>query len=59
MTLEPEQGNGKSTTQIESLFTAFCRKPEKGREKCRQFERGESQKNALRARRKGRICHGK
>lgn len=44
MTLEPEQGNGKSTAQIELLFTAFCRKPEKEREKCREFETGRVRK---------------
>lgn len=29
MTLEPEQGNGTSTTQMKSLFTVFCGKQEK------------------------------
>lgn len=32
MTLEPEQGNGRSTTQMKSLFTVFCRKQEKERD---------------------------
>lgn len=32
MTLEPEKGNGTSTTQMKSLFTVFCRKQEKERE---------------------------
>lgn len=26
LTLEPEQGNGTSTAQMQSLFTVLCRK---------------------------------
>lgn len=32
LTLEPEQGNGTSTTRMKSLFTVLCRKQEKERE---------------------------